>query len=61
MYRSDIEFVPENPQHEQYVANLINSLIQEIENKAVAVNDSEQFLTKFKLMEAAKTFKQRHR
>lgn len=56
-----MEFMPDNPQHEQYVANLINSLIQEIENKAAAVNDSELFLNKFKLMEAAKIFKQRHR
>ncbi|KAI4464232.1 signal transducer and activator of transcription [Holotrichia oblita] len=58
---SDMEFIPDNPQHEQYVANLINSLIQEIENKAASVSDSELFLNKFKLMEAAKTFKQRHR
>ncbi|KAK9728257.1 STAT protein, protein interaction domain [Popillia japonica] len=57
---SDMEFIPDNPQHEQYVANLINSLIQEIENKAASVSDSELFLNKFKLMEAAKTFKQRH-
>lgn len=56
-----MEFIPDNPQHEQYVANLINSLIQEIENKAASVSDSELFLNKFKLMEAAKTFKQRHR
>ncbi|KRT82459.1 hypothetical protein AMK59_3814 [Oryctes borbonicus] len=57
---NDIEFMPDNPQHEQYVANLISSLIQEIENKAASVSDSELFLNKFKLMEAAKTFKQRH-
>ncbi|KAF5305641.1 hypothetical protein FQR65_LT18686 [Abscondita terminalis] len=31
---SDIEPVPDNPQHEQYVAGLLNSLVLEIENKA---------------------------
>lgn len=57
---SDIEPVPENPQHEQYVAGLLNSLVQEIENKAAVVTDTEFFLTKLKLAEAAKTFRQRY-
>lgn len=59
--RSDIEPQPDNPQHEQYVAELVNSLIQEIENKASIVNGPEFFLTKLKLAEAAKTFRIRYR
>jgi signal transducer and activator of transcription 5B len=58
---SEVEPVPENPQHEQYVAGLVNSLIQEMENKAAVVNDTEYFLTKLKLAEAAKMFRQRYR
>ncbi|XP_044268459.1 signal transducer and activator of transcription 5B isoform X2 [Tribolium madens] len=57
---SEIDPVPENPQHEQYVAGLVNSLIQEVENKAAVVNDAEYFLTKLKLAEAAKMFRQRY-
>lgn len=54
--------VPENPAYEQYVANLVNQLIQEIENKAEGSNEaSEYFLTKLKLAEAAKMFRQRYR
>lgn len=58
---SEIEPVPENPQHEQYVAGLVNALIQEVENKVAVVNDAEYFLTKLKLAEAAKMFRQRYR
>lgn len=60
-FRSDIEPVPDNPQHEQYVAGLLNSLVQELENKASGVTDAEFFLTKLKLAEAAKMFRQRYR
>lgn len=61
-FRCDVEPVPDNPQHEQYVASLVNSLIQEIENKAATVfTDAEFFLTKMKLAEAAKMFRQRYR
>ncbi|XP_026823730.1 signal transducer and activator of transcription 5B isoform X2 [Ooceraea biroi] len=56
---SDIE--PENPQHEQYISNIILSLIQEIENKALALqNDRDFFLAKLKLTEVAKSFRQRY-
>lgn len=57
---SDIEPQPDNPQHEQYIAGLIDSLITEIENKASVVGDSEYFLTKLKLAEAAKLFRERY-
>ncbi|CAG9825338.1 unnamed protein product [Phaedon cochleariae] len=56
----DLEPQPDNPQHEQYIAGLVNSLIQEIENKAAVVTDAEYFLTKLKLAEAAKMFRQRY-
>ncbi|XP_015432515.1 PREDICTED: LOW QUALITY PROTEIN: signal transducer and activator of transcription 5B [Dufourea novaeangliae] len=55
---TDIE--PENPQHEQYIANLVISLIQELESKAASLNTDDMFLTKLKLMEAAKNFRQRY-
>lgn len=53
--RTDME--PENPQHQIYIANLIESLIQEIDTKAATLNQEELFLAKLKLMEAAKTFR----
>ncbi|KAJ8920971.1 hypothetical protein NQ315_015765 [Exocentrus adspersus] len=56
----ELEPVPDNPQHEQYVATLVNNLITEIENKAAVVTDAEFFLTKLKLAEAAKMFRQRY-
>ncbi|KAL1491221.1 hypothetical protein ABEB36_011852 [Hypothenemus hampei] len=47
--------------HDQYIANLINQLIQEIENKAECSNDaSEYYFGKLKLAEAAKMFRQRY-
>ncbi|XP_076677869.1 signal transducer and transcription activator Stat92E isoform X2 [Andrena cerasifolii] len=55
---TDVE--PENPQHEQYIANLVISLIQELESKAASLNTDDMFLTKLKLMEAAKNFRQRY-
>nr|KAF7389710.1 hypothetical protein H0235_018194 [Vespula pensylvanica] len=55
---TDIE--PDNPQYEQYIANLVASLIQELETKAASLNTEDLFLTKLKLMEAAKTFRQRY-
>lgn len=59
--RADVEPVPDNLQHEQYVAGLFNSLVQEIENKALLVTDAEHVVTKWKLTEAAKMFRQRYR
>lgn len=50
----------DSPQNEQYVVNLINSLIQEIENKAAEVSESTFFLAKLKLAEAAKMFKAKY-
>lgn len=60
LFRSDIEPQVDNPQHEQYIAGLVNSLIAEIENKAAVVSDSEYFLTKLKLVEAAKQLRIRY-
>lgn len=54
-YRSDID--PDNPHHDQYVSNIVNSLIQELENKAATLTSEDMFLTKLKLMEAASTFR----
>lgn len=53
--RTDIE--PDNPQYEQYIATLVRSLIQELETKAASLNTDDMFLTKLKLMEAAKNFR----
>ncbi|XP_029036779.1 signal transducer and transcription activator Stat92E isoform X1 [Osmia lignaria lignaria] len=55
---TDIE--PDNPQYEQYIANLVRSLIQELETKAASLNTDDMFLTKIKLMEVAKSFRQRY-
>ncbi|XP_034939786.1 signal transducer and activator of transcription 5B [Chelonus insularis] len=55
---TDIE--PDNPQYEQYITNLVASLIQELETKAASLNTEDLFLTKLKLLEAAKTFRQRY-
>jgi hypothetical protein len=48
---------PENPQHEQYVAGLVGSLIQELEAKANTMTTEDLFLTKLKLIEAANMFR----
>jgi signal transducer and activator of transcription 5B len=48
---------PENPQHEQYVAGLVASLIQELEAKANTMTTEDLFLTKLKLIEAANMFR----
>lgn len=56
----DIDSVP-NPQHEEYVRNLVDALIVEMENKATMINDAEFFLAKLKLAEAAKMFRQKYR
>ncbi|XP_043290168.1 signal transducer and activator of transcription 5B [Venturia canescens] len=55
---TDIE--PDNPQYEQYIMNLVLALIQELETKAASLNTEDLFLTKLKLIEAAKTFRQRY-
>lgn len=51
----DIE--PENPQYEHYIGNIIVSLIQELEQKAASLHTEDLFLTRLRLMEAAKTFR----
>lgn len=53
-FRTDID--PDNPQHEHYVATLVNSLIQELEAKANTMSE-DLFLSKLKLIEAANTFR----
>ncbi|XP_044753022.1 signal transducer and activator of transcription 5B isoform X2 [Coccinella septempunctata] len=57
---SNLEPQPDNPQHEQYVAGLVSSLIQEIENKASMVDGPDIFLIKPKLAQAAIMFRQRY-
>ncbi|XP_017772136.1 PREDICTED: signal transducer and activator of transcription 5B isoform X2 [Nicrophorus vespilloides] len=54
------ECTSDNPQFEQYVSGLMATFIQEIENKAAVVNDTEFFLVKLKLAEAAKMFRQNY-
>ncbi|XP_066595837.1 signal transducer and activator of transcription 5B [Prorops nasuta] len=54
------EIEPENPQFELYISNLVVSLIQELESKAASFTTEDMFLTKLKLMEAAKMFRQRY-
>lgn len=56
----DIDPVPDNPQHEQYVATLVTSLINEMELKAASLGTEDLFLTKLKLVEAAKMFRSRY-
>ncbi|KAI4481547.1 hypothetical protein M0802_013958 [Mischocyttarus mexicanus] len=56
--KTDIE--PDNPQYEQYIANLIGSLIQELEVKATTLTTEDLFLTRIKLIEAAKMFRHRY-
>ncbi|XP_066996363.1 signal transducer and activator of transcription 5B isoform X2 [Anabrus simplex] len=51
---------PDNPQHEQYVAGLVASLIQELETKANTMTAEDLFLNKLKLIEAANMFRQRY-
>lgn len=58
---NDLEPIPDNPQHEQYVANLFTSLLQEMEMKAASLNTEDLFLAKLKLVEAAKMFRLRYR
>lgn len=53
--RTDIE--PENPQYEQYIASFFDSFIRELEAKAESLHTEDLFLTKLKLMEAAKNFR----
>ena len=53
--RSDVD--PDNPQHEQYAASVVGSLIQELESKAQVLNTEEFFLTKIKLQGAAEMFR----
>ncbi|XP_046749375.1 signal transducer and activator of transcription 5B isoform X1 [Diprion similis] len=55
---ADIE--PDNPQHEQYITSLVGLLVQELEAKAASFTTEDMFLTKLKLMEAAKMFRQRY-
>ncbi|KAL1490502.1 hypothetical protein ABEB36_013184 [Hypothenemus hampei] len=53
--------LPDTAENNQYIANLINQLIQEIENKAEDLSDAREcFLTKLKLAETAKMFRQRY-
>ena len=48
---------PDNPQHESYASSLVGALIQEIETKA---NTEENFVMKFKLSQAAQSFRQNY-
>nr|CAD7259697.1 unnamed protein product [Timema shepardi] len=49
---------PENPHNEQFVANLVGSLIQELETKANSMmNTDDLFLARLRLIETANNFK----
>nr|CAD7423970.1 unnamed protein product [Timema monikensis] len=49
---------PENPHNEQFVANLVGSLIQELESKANSMmNTDDLFLARLRLIETANNFK----
>lgn len=56
----NVEIVRDNPQHEAYLTELFNALIQEIENKAALVAPTD-FVLKMRLGEAAKLLKQKYR
>nr|CAD7568073.1 unnamed protein product [Timema californicum] len=52
---------PENPHNEQFVANLVGSLIQELETKANSMmNTDDLFLARLRLIETANNFKSRY-
>ncbi|XP_022902294.1 signal transducer and activator of transcription 5B isoform X2 [Onthophagus taurus] len=56
----DTEIIGDNPQHEQYVANTITSLFNEIETKANSFTNPEFFLTRIKLSDAARFLQLRY-
>ncbi|XP_054716983.1 signal transducer and activator of transcription 5B-like [Uloborus diversus] len=51
------ELDPDNPQHDTYLAQIVNTLIQELEAK---ISTCDNFLMRVKLSEAASDFKQRY-
>ncbi|XP_046658831.1 signal transducer and activator of transcription 5B [Homalodisca vitripennis] len=51
---------PDNQQHEHFAHNLFTSFLQELETKASTFVTEELFLSKLKLAEAAKMFRQRY-
>lgn len=51
-FRNELD--PDNPQHDTYAAQLVNSLIQELESKATA---GDNFIVRLKLSEAANDFR----
>ncbi|GAB1859956.1 Signal transducer and activator of transcription [Camponotus japonicus] len=55
-----LNIVESNIHNEQYISDLIGALIQELETKANNIQSGEMFLTKLKLMEAAKLFRQKY-
>lgn len=54
------ELDPENPEHEQYVNGIVESLALELESKAHSMTSEDMVLTKWTLVEAAKMFRQRY-
>lgn len=48
---------PDVPQNQLYIAEMMKSLIQEVEIKAASLTNPEYFLTSSALAEAAKTLK----
>ncbi|XP_034234971.1 signal transducer and activator of transcription 5B-like isoform X3 [Thrips palmi] len=55
-----LEIETDNPQHEQYAANIVADLIHQLETKANSMNSEELLITKYKLMDSANAFKQRY-
>ncbi|XP_014484889.1 PREDICTED: signal transducer and activator of transcription 5B isoform X2 [Dinoponera quadriceps] len=51
---------PDNPQHEQYVTNFVESMIHELETKAATFTSDDFFITRIKLTEAAKSFRHKY-
>ncbi|XP_018913039.1 signal transducer and activator of transcription 5B isoform X2 [Bemisia tabaci] len=50
---------PDNPQHEQYISQFVESLIRELDEKIQTITAEDLFTTKLKLMEASSMFRQR--
>lgn len=53
-FRTEID--PENPQHEQYAASLLDSLTHELQVRASSLPADQHFITKMNLVEAANNF-----
>lgn len=57
IYFRNCESDIDNPQFEQYAANIVGELIHQLEIKANSMNSEELLITKYKLMDSANLFK----